>query len=119
VLWSDPAKTQHEYAKSVAYSVDSVISWMQKYGDKNLVVVMFGDHQPVPLVSGSADASRDIPITVIAHDRAVLDRIDGWGWQDGLKPAADGPVWRMDQFRDKFFTAFGKQKAVALAAPPR
>jgi hypothetical protein len=110
-LWKNPAKTQHEYARSVAYSVDSLVSWAQKYGDENLVLVIFGDHQPIPLVSG-ASASHDVPITIVAHDPAVLDRIAGWGWQDGLKPGPDAPLWRMDEFRDKFFTAFGRRDGV-------
>ncbi|MET0422352.1 MAG: sulfatase-like hydrolase/transferase, partial [Actinoplanes sp.] len=113
-LWKDAKKTQHEYAKSIAYSMDSLVSWAEKYGDENLVLVIFGDHQPIPLVSGSG-ASHDVPITVVAHDPDVLDRITGWGWTDGLKPAKNAPVWRMDEFRDKFFTAYGKPTGVALA----
>ena len=50
-----------------------------------------------------------MPITIIAHDPAVLDRISGWGWQDGLRPEPDAPVWPMDAFRDRFFAAFGPQ----------
>ena len=108
VLWKDPAKTQTEYAKSIAYSVESLTSWVQNYADDNLVMVMFGDHQAMPLVSGEG-SSHDVPVTIIAKDPKVLDKIASWGWQDGLKPNAQTPVWRMDQFRDKFFTAFGKQ----------
>ncbi len=115
-LWSNPTKTQAQYAKSVAYSVDSLLSWAQKYGDKDLVLIMFGDHQPMTIVSGD-NASRDVPVTIIAHDKAVLAKIDSWNWQDGLKPGPSTPVWRMDEFRDKFFTAFGKQNAVALPQP--
>ncbi|MGX6606595.1 sulfatase [Micromonosporaceae bacterium Da 78-11] len=106
VLWKNAAKTRIEYAKSIAYSVDNLVSWAEKYGDDNLVLVFFGDHQPISLVSGD-NASRDVPITIVAHDPAVLDRIAGWGWQDGLKPDPKAPVWRMDEFRDKFFAAFG------------
>jgi hypothetical protein len=107
-LWSNPAATQTQYAKSIGYSVQSLISWATTYGDKNLVLVMFGDHQPIPLVSGDG-SSHDVPITIIAKDPKVLDKISSWNWQDGLKPSPTAPVWRMDQFRDKFFTAFGKQ----------
>ena len=108
VLWKDPAKTQTEYAKSIAYSMQSLTSWVHNYADDNLVMVIFGDHQPVPLVSGQG-SSHDVPITIVAKDPKVLDKIDSWGWQDGLKPSPQAPVWRMDQFRDKFLTAFGKQ----------
>jgi hypothetical protein len=49
----------------------------------------------------------------------VLDRISGWGWQDGLKPGPQAPVSRMDTFRDRFLTAFGPQpKAAASPSPP-
>jgi hypothetical protein len=71
-------------------------------------MVFFGDHQPVPLVSGQG-SSHDVPITIVAKDPKVLDRINSWGWQNGLKPNPQAPVWRMDQFRDKFLTAFGSQ----------
>ena len=47
------------------------------------------------------------PVSVIAQDPAVLQRISGWGWQDGLRPAPDATVWPMDQFRDRFLAAFG------------
>jgi len=108
VLWKSPSKTQTEYAKSIAYSVQSLISWATTYGDDDLVMVFFGDHQPVPLVSGQG-ASHDVPITIVAKDPKIFDKISSWGWQDGLKPNPEAPVWKMDQFRDKFLTAFGRQ----------
>ena len=49
-----------------------------------------------------------MPISVIAHDPAVLRAIDGWGWQDGLRPQTDAPVWPMDAFRDRFLDAFSR-----------
>ena len=70
------------------------------------MLVVLGDHQPHSYVTGS-DAGHDVPISVIAHDPAVLDRIDDWGWQDGLHPTPDAPVWQMDAFRDRFLTAYG------------
>jgi hypothetical protein len=104
-LWKNPEKTQNAYATSIAYSVGTLISWVEKYGDDNLVLIMFGDHQPVPVVSGPG-ASHDVPVTIVAHDKRVLDRIAGWGWQDGLKPNPQAPVWPMNAFRDKFLTAY-------------
>jgi hypothetical protein len=71
------------------------------------VVVVLGDHQPGTVVTGHG-ASRDVPISIIAHDRTVLDRISAWGWQGGMTPDARAPVWRMDAFRDRFFAAYGR-----------
>jgi hypothetical protein len=47
-----------------------------------------------------------VPISIIAHDKSVMDRISDWGWQDGLLPGSDAPTWRMDAFRDRFFAAY-------------
>jgi hypothetical protein len=115
-LWNSGPRTQKAYATSIAYSVDTLISWAQKYGDQNLVLIMFGDHQPMPLVSGSG-SPHDIPITIIAHDKATLDSIADWNWADGLQPTPTTPVWPMSAFRDKFFAAFGTQTTVAMAQP--
>jgi hypothetical protein len=105
-VWKDNKKIKQAYAKSVAYSVDTLISYVQKYGDDNLVMVMLGDHQPASVVVGQ-NASKDVPISIIAKDPKVLDRIAGWGWTDGLTPAPGAPVWPMNEFRDRFLTAYG------------
>ncbi|MFJ2647278.1 sulfatase [Streptomyces sp. NPDC087420] len=105
-VWKDPKQVRAEYAHSVEYSVSNLVDYVVKYGDKNTVLVFLGDHQPVPTVTHN-DFGRDVPIAMVAHDPKVLDRISGWGWQDGLKPGPDAPVWRMDQFRDRFLTAYG------------
>ncbi|OJY43625.1 sulfatase-like hydrolase/transferase [Pseudonocardia sp. 73-21] len=102
---ADPARARAGYRDAIAYSLSSLISYVETYGDQNLVLIFLGDHQPSPIVTGS-NASRDVPITVVARDPAVLARISGWGWQDGLKPGPQAPVWRMDAFRDRFLTAF-------------
>jgi Sulfatase len=94
------------YGRSVEYSLDALVSYVEHSGDDNLVLVMLGDHQPASVVAGEK-ARRDVPISIVARDRGVLDRVSSWGWQDGLRPAPDGPVWRMDTFRDRFLTAYG------------
>ena len=87
--------------------------------DDDLVVVMLGDHQPHHYVSGD-DADHDVPISVIAQDPAVLRSIADWGWVPGLRPTSAAPVWPMDSFRDRFFTAFGStdRPAARPAASP-
>jgi hypothetical protein len=47
-------------------------------------------------------------VTLIAHDPAVVDRIAPWGWEPGLRPGTDAPVWRMDTFRNRFLAAFAR-----------
>ncbi|TDC57518.1 sulfatase [Actinomadura sp. KC345] len=104
--WPPAGRIRTEYRKSVEYSLNALISFMETYGDEDTVLVFLGDHEPAPVLTGPG-AGRDVPVTIVAKDEAVLERISGWGWQDGLKPAKDGPVWPMNAFRDRFLTAFG------------
>lgn len=106
-IWTEgTTAVRTEYRRSIEYSLRTVISWVQTYGDDDLVLLVLGDHQPLPLITGDG-ASHDVPITIVTRDRDVLDRISPWGWQDGLRPGAAAPVWPMESFRDRFLTTFG------------
>ena len=111
ILTRDPSRVRADYRQSVVYTLTSVIRQLEQTPAEDLVVIMVGDHQPAPVVTGP-DAGRDVPITVLAGDTGVVDRIQDWGWTPGLRPAADAPVWRMDTVRDRILTDFG-------ADPPR
>ncbi|PZH14632.1 CDP-alcohol phosphatidyltransferase [Streptomyces sp. NTH33] len=103
---TDPVRSREEYGKSIQYSVTALTQWMERYAHDDTVLVVLGDHQPIARVSGD-HASRDVPVSIVAKDPKVLEKIADWGWSDGLRPAHDAPVWRMDSFRDRFLTAYG------------
>ena len=88
----------------------SLIDYLVKYGNDNTVLVFLGDHQPIARVSGN-NASRDVPVSIVAKDPKVLDKIADWGWTDGLQPDKSTPVWKMSDFRDRFLTAYGSTPA--------
>jgi phosphatidylglycerophosphate synthase len=114
-LWSDTERVRAAYGRSIEYSLDATFSFIEHYGHDDLVLVVLGDHQPSTIVTGPgatrdepmAGLSHDVPVSVIARDPAVLDRIAGWGWEDGLRPGPHAPVWPMSAFRDRFLSAFG------------
>jgi hypothetical protein len=103
---SDPDEVRAAYGRSIEYSLSSIISFVRAHPDPDLVLIVLGDHQPHRYVTGDAPG-HDVPITIIAHDPAVMDRISSWGWQDGMRPHPDAPVWRMDRFRDRFLDSYG------------
>jgi hypothetical protein len=104
-VWSSATGIHDAYAQSVAYSMSTLFSFVATYGSDRTVVVVLGDHQPAPVVTGPG-ASRDVPVTILAKDPGVLAQVSGWGWQAGVQPAPQAPVWRMDSFRDRFLAAF-------------
>lgn len=107
-IWPDPDRVRAAYAGAIEYSLRALVSFVLTHGDEDTVVVMLGDHQPATIVSGP-DAGFDVPVAVLARDPAVLEAVGGWGWSEGLRPAADAPVWRMDAFRDRFLAAYGPE----------
>jgi hypothetical protein len=120
-ILGDPGRVRAQYATSIEYSLGALISFVTTFHahDDDLVLVLVGDHQPASVVTGP-HASHDVPITILARDPAVMAQTSAWGWDDGMLPGPDAPVWRMDAFRNRFLSAFGPlPAAVSVAAQPR
>jgi hypothetical protein len=107
VVWQDPRHVQRLYGESVQYTMSALFSFLTAFDDPNLVLVVLGDHQPATEVSGQA-AGHNVPISILSKDPGVIARIDSWHWQPGMLPSPTAPVWRMDQFRDRFLAAYGR-----------
>jgi phosphatidylglycerophosphate synthase len=95
------------YGRSIEYSMSTLVSWLESQPDPDLVLLVLGDHQPHTYVTGP-NPGHDVPVSVIARDPRVMHRIAGWGWQPGLHPGPDAPVWRMDAVRDRFLQFFSR-----------
>jgi hypothetical protein len=104
-VWPDAERVREAYGKSVEYTLGAMFSFLHTYDQPDMVLVVVGDHQPSRIVSGP-DAGRDVPVTIIAKDPSVFDRIDSWRWDAGVHPSPDAPVWPMDEFRNRFLAAF-------------
>jgi phosphatidylglycerophosphate synthase len=103
--WSSTDTVRRLYGQSIQYSMRALTSWVARLHDNNLVLILLGDHQPATTVSGT-DATHEVPISIVAHDPAVLGRIASWHWQDGLLPGPAAPVWPMDSFRNRLLDTF-------------
>lgn len=106
-VWQDVARIRQQYRASIEYALTTLVSYANTYGDDNLVILAFGDHQPAPLVTGDTD-NRDVLVHLIARDRKVMDAVADWQWSEGMLPADDAPVWRMDQVRQRLMDAFSQ-----------
>ncbi|MFC0527873.1 sulfatase [Phytohabitans kaempferiae] len=104
-VWRDRDKARDAYRRTIEYSLSTVVSYVERYGDDDMVLILLGDHQPAPFITGDG-ATHDVPITIVSRDRAVLDRVAAWQWREGIKPDPGAPVWRMDMFRDRFLSTF-------------
>ncbi len=115
VVWRSASSVQAAYGQSIQYSLTALTSFIRRIHDNNLVLVVLGDHQPATIVSGDT-ADHDVPITVIAHDPAVIDRISQWRWDTGMLPSPHAPVWPMSAFRNRFLAAYAGSPAESATA---
>lgn len=104
-VWKDSDRVRLQYRLSIEYALNNLASFVERYGTEDLVLVILGDHQPAPLITGG-DTSRDVPVSIVAGDPSLLAALDGWHWTPSMLPAADAPVWPMQVFRERFVTAF-------------
>ena len=115
VAWRNEDTVRKLYGQSIQYSMRAIVSWVTHMNDKKLVLVLMGDHQPTTTISGYG-ANHEVPVSLITHNRAVLNRIRSWHWQDGLLPGHGAPLWSMGSFRDKFLNTFSAS-SVAVPLP--
>ena len=104
-VWQDIDLLKNQYRDSVVYVLDTLVSYIENFGDSNLVVLVMGDHQPMPLIAEGASAP-DVMVHIISADPTVMQATADWQWTPGMLPARDAPVWRMDTVRDRFIETF-------------
>lgn len=111
-LWKDRDAVRDAYRRSLDYSLRAALSHVARLGPDAPLVIVAGDHQAAGFVAGSDNM--DVAIHIIGP-APVLENIAHWGWSDGLVPDADGPVRRMDRFRNDFLDAFSTPLQSAMA----
>ncbi len=92
-----------------------MIGYAERYVDARTLLIVIGDHQPAPLITGD-DASRAVPVHVISRDPALVQPFLDWGFEAGALPDTNQPVRGMDTFRDWFVRAFSEPAAPDMTA---
>ncbi|WP_228160695.1 alkaline phosphatase family protein [Marinobacter bohaiensis] len=70
-LWQDPERVRQHYARALDYSLAVATDYASRYLQDNDLLILLGDHQPAPLVTGEG-ASRDVPVHVISRRPELL-----------------------------------------------
>ncbi len=108
-LWRDGDRVREHYALAVGYAIDAMASYAERYLNAQTVLIALGDHQAAPLITGQ-DASRAVPVHVIARDLEVLTPFLDWGFLPGVLPPSTEEVRQMDAFRNWFVNAYSGTK---------
>jgi hypothetical protein len=98
------------YVRSIDYVLRTLGDYINRFVADDALIVVLGDHQPAPLITGppknGEGASQAVPIHVISRDPAALAPFADWGFADGMTPSAEPVPVPMEDFRDRFLRAF-------------
>ncbi|MFB9867120.1 alkaline phosphatase [Vreelandella sulfidaeris] len=109
VLWRDIDRIRDHYALSVDYAVKVTGRWAERVVDDRTLLIVLGDHQPAPLITGD-NASAAVPVHIISADASLLAPFKAHGFVPGTLPALeqDGSAPRMSQLRQWLQEDFGQ-----------
>ena len=94
------------YAEALKYATTTLGGYLRLRADRDLVMVIVGDHQPAAMVSGEG-ASWDVPVHIVTSRPAVLSGLRDQGFRDGLEPART-VIATMDGLMMKLLDAFSE-----------
>ncbi len=103
-VWSDRERVRDQYALSLDYALEVMGQYVARQGDGALLIVL-GDHQPAPLLTGEG-ASPDVPVHVVSDDPRLLARLPPDLFDAGLIPGADRGTLPMQDLRAIITTIF-------------
>lgn len=109
VLWQEPQRVREHYARALGYALATVTGYAERYLDDGSLLIVLGDHQPAPLMTGP-EASRDVPIHVISADPRLIAPFIDAGFLPGALPPATSATRRLDDFRPLLHGLFGERR---------
>ncbi len=107
-LWRDPDRVRAHYSQALDYALEVITGYADQFVDDNTLLIIVGDHQPAPLITGD-NASRDSVIHIISADPALVEpflHAGLPGFQVGALPDLGTTGMPMDRFRRVFQDIF-------------
>lgn len=110
-LWQDHDRVREHYARAIDYALAVATDYAVRHVDHNTLLILLGDHQPAPLITGE-DASRDVIVHVISANPTLLEtfvsRMGGLpSFRRGTLPDTTTAGARMDALRPFLHQHFG------------
>ena len=93
------------YVDAISYDFAVLGGYLREHQDRDLVMILIGDHQPPAAVSGE-HASWNVPVHVITARQTILDRLQVAGFRAGLAPNREA-VSRMHALQPILLNGFG------------
>ncbi|MDO6824785.1 sulfatase [Marinobacter sp. 1_MG-2023] len=108
-LWRDTERVRDHYGKAIDYALNVASNFATRYVEENTLMIILGDHQPAPLITGE-NASRDVIVHIISGDPGLVTPfLSGElpGFQPGTRPDLQATGAPMNQLRPFLHKHFG------------
>ena len=121
-LWQDLERVRDHYARALDYALGAATRWAEDFVDAQTLVILLGDHQAAPLITGD-NPSDAVPVHVISGDARLLEPFLARGFVAGTQPPrsdsyTEGGVSGQQALRGWLHDAFGTERATALDVTP-
>ena len=105
IVWPDLSNAAEGYVTSIAYELNVIVAFANKFIDNDTLIVVLGDHQPNVQLTGEK-ASWAVPVHVISRNRDHLQPFLKRGYTPGLIPTQPPPYRGMETFLFDFLEDF-------------
>jgi hypothetical protein len=105
IEWPHFADASQAYITSVVYDLEVLQRYLAKFITDDSLVILLGDHQPVPEVAGASN-SVSVPVHVLSRDASLLAPFRARGYVPGMGPGRHAPHPPMDSFLGDFLADF-------------
>jgi hypothetical protein len=105
--------------RAVDYALTSFGGYLRHQADRDMAMVLIGDHQPAAAVSGE-NASWDVPVHIVTNRPEVLRRLVAAGFTPGMNPPRQslGPMHTLTRTLLDAFSGPVSDELPAGAATP-
>jgi len=103
-IWWDVDGLRANYGPSVAYSLETMTQFAERYLDERTLLIVAGDHQAAPWVTGTSDPV--VPVHVMTRRPELLQPFLDLGFREGPFPDLSRSAIRMDEFRGWFVRSY-------------
>jgi hypothetical protein len=112
-IWGSKRRaTAERYCSAIRYQLDYILRFIVEHADDDLLVVLFGDHQP-PILTPER-MGKQTPVHVISRNRRLIEVLHNHGFAaalnlTGIEPHAIRHEGFMSLFLKAMHAAYGKQ----------
>ena len=109
ITWTNLADAAVAYDHSIAYDLEVIVDYANRFVVGDALVIVLGDHQPVAEVTRFS-ASSAVPIHVWSRNPAFVAPFRALGYTPGMRPTRGAPIRGLETVLPDLLAAFSSPR---------